>query len=65
MMVPFRQSANSKGTLNVGYTEMRQGLKALQGELKEAGFTEMRVENAYRVSGISPGRSTTFTVKLK
>jgi hypothetical protein len=57
--------ASSEGALNVGYTQMRQGLRAIEGELKEAGFTEMRVENAYRVSGANPGRTTTFTVKLK
>jgi RHS repeat-associated protein len=57
--------ANSEGALNVGYTQMRQGLGAIQGELKDAGFTEMRVENAYRISGANPGRSTTFTVRLK
>jgi RHS repeat-associated protein len=57
--------ADSEGALNVGYTQMRQGLRVIQGDLKEAGFTDMRVENAYRVGGATPGRTTTFTVKLK
>ena len=57
--------ADSEGAIKAGYTATRQGLRAIQAELKEAGFTQMRVENAYRIGGINPGRFTTFTVPLK
>jgi RHS repeat-associated protein len=57
--------ANSEGAVNAGYTQIRQGLRAIQGELKQAGFSKMRVENAYRLGGANPGRTTTFTVTLR
>ncbi|MFZ0993849.1 MAG: RHS repeat-associated core domain-containing protein [Candidatus Sulfotelmatobacter sp.] len=58
--------ANSEGALNVGTMQMRQGLRAIQGELKEAGFTEMRIEPQYRVGGANAGGYTpSMTVKLR
>jgi RHS repeat-associated protein len=57
--------ADSTGSLDVGYSQMRQGIRALQQDLKAQGFDSMRVEDAYRISGANPGRSTTFTTKLR
>jgi hypothetical protein len=57
--------AESGKDLSVGYTQMRQGIRALADELKASGYTEMRVQEAYRTGGINPGRTTTFTVKLR
>jgi RHS repeat-associated protein len=56
--------AASETGLQVGYTQMRQGLNGVLSDLKAQGFTQARIE-AYRVSGAVPGRTMNLTVTLK
>jgi RHS repeat-associated protein len=48
--------------INVGYTGTRQVFKAVLSDLKEAGFTDFRMEPQYRVGGANAGG---FTGTLK
>jgi RHS repeat-associated protein len=58
--------AESNTAINVGTVEMKQGLSAIKGELREAGFTEVRIEPQYRVGGANAGGYTPqMTFKLK
>lgn len=41
-------AADNRAAIDVGYTEMREGFKAVLNDLKGAGFTEYRMEPQYR-----------------
>jgi hypothetical protein len=60
--------AASEGGLQVGYTQMRQGLNGILSDLKAQGFTQARIE-AYRSaqSGVAQGtgRMMNLTVTLE
>ena len=54
--------AESNTAVSAGFTQTRQGIKAVLNELKEAGFTDFRMEPQYRIGGANAGG---FTGALK
>lgn len=50
--------AESNTAVSAGFTQTRQGLKAILNELKESGFTDFRMEPQYRVGGVNAGGYT-------
>jgi RHS repeat-associated protein len=57
--------AESNTALRVGFAQTRQGIKLVLKELKEAGFTDFRMEPQYRLGGANKGGYTgTLTGKL-
>jgi hypothetical protein len=54
--------AESNTAISAGFTQTRQGIKAVLNELKEAGFTDFRMEPQYRIGGANAGG---FTGTLK
>ena len=57
--------AESGSAINPGYTQTRQGFRAVLSELKEAGFTEYRIEPQYRVGRPEGQRPWTGTLSGK
>jgi hypothetical protein len=50
--------AESNTAVSAGFTQTRQGLKAVLNELKESGFTDFRMEPQYRIGGANAGGYT-------
>lgn len=54
----------SEAPLSAGVSEMRQAIKPILSEAKEAGLTKAKIEY-HRTGGISPGTDRTLTITLK
>jgi hypothetical protein len=57
---------NNQSTLNVGTGQMKQIFKGIMQDLKEQGYTAIRVEPQYRMGGANAGGFTKeFTIKIR